>query len=134
MILAIFEILFGIIGLLVSLAIIGLSALVATLPSIGGLLGTMGLIIGSVALLFSLIWLATGFGFLHGKRWSWTLGIIFSVLSLLGAALALTVHLYSGGIGGIIFWGLMLYYLTRPHVKLFFGKAAFQSRFSPTMA
>ena len=121
-ILAVFEILFGIVGLISSLALIGLSALFATLPRIGGLLGSIGLIIGGIALFFSLIWLATGVGFLHGRGWAWTLGMIFSVLSLLGAVGALAIGLITGGIGGSIFWGLMLYYLTRNHVKSFFGK------------
>src|SRR5438552_17721950 len=83
-ILAILEILIGIVGLLASLAIIGLSALASTLPSIGLLVGTIGLVIGGVLLFFSLVWLATGFGFLHGKGWSWHLGMIFRVLCRLG--------------------------------------------------
>lgn len=121
-VLAVLEILIGIVGLLASLAIIGLSALLVTLPRVGSLLGTFGLIIGAVVLFFSIIWLATGAGFLHGKGWSWTLGMIFSALSLLGAIGALTIGLITGGVGGLIFWGLMLYYLTRTHVKAFFGK------------
>jgi hypothetical protein len=121
-ILAVLEILIGIVGLLASLAIIGISALFSTLPTVGFLVGTVGLIIGGVFLFFSIIWLATGVGFLHGRGWSWTLGMIFSILSLLGAVGALTIGLVTGGIVGLIFWGLMLYYLTRNHVKVFFGK------------
>jgi hypothetical protein len=121
-ILAVLEILIGAIGLLASLAIIGFSALFSTLPRVGSLLGTIGLIIGGVVLFFSIIWLATGAGFLHGRGWSWTLGMVFSILSLLGAVGALTIGLITGGVGGLIFWGLMLYYLTRTHVKAFFGK------------
>ena len=121
-ILAVLEILIGIVGLLASLVIIGFSALFSTLPTVGSLLGAVGLVIGGVVLFFSVIWLATGVGFLHGKSWSWTLGMIFSILSLLGAIGALTIGLITGGVGGLIFWGLMLYYLTRTHVKAFFGK------------
>jgi len=121
-ILAVLEILIGIVGLLASLVIIGFSALFSTLPTVGALLGAVSLVIGGVVLFFSIIWLATGVGFLHGKGWSWTLGMIFSILSLLGAIGALTIGLITGGVGGLIFWGLMLYYLTRTHVKTFFGK------------
>ena len=121
-ILAVFEILFGIVGLIAGLALIGLSALFTALPKVGSLLGSIGVVLGGIALFFSLIWLATGVGFLHGRRWAWTLGTIFSVLSLLGALGALAIGLITGGIGGSIFWGLMLYYLTRNHVKAFFGK------------
>src|SRR6266704_2487805 len=121
-ILAVLEVLIGIVGLLASLLIIGCSALFATLPTVGPLLGAIGLVIGGVVLFFSIIWLATGVGFLHGRGWSWTLGMIFRILSLLGAIGALTIGLITGGVGGLVFWGLMLYYLTRTHVKAFFGK------------
>ena len=121
-ILAVLEILIGIVGFLGSLALIGLSALLSTVPRVGPLLGSFGLIIGGMVLFFSLIWLATGAGFLHGRRWSWTLGMIFSMLSLFGAVGALIIGLITGGVGGLIFWGLMMYYLTRNHVKAFFGK------------
>ncbi len=121
-ILAVLEILIGIVGLLASLVIIGFSALFSTLPRVGSLLGSIGLVIGGVVLFFSIVWLATGAGFLHGRGWSWTLGMIFSVLSLLGAVGSLTLGLITGGVVGLIFWGFMLYYLTRTHVKAFFGK------------
>lgn len=122
-ILAVLEILIGVVGLLASVGIIGFSAFFSTLPRVGPLVGTFGLIIGGVVLFFSLIWLGTGVGFLHGRGWSWTLGMIFSILSLIGAVSALIVGLITGGIGGLIFWGLMLYYLRRTHVKVFFGKS-----------
>jgi len=122
-VLALFEILIGIVGFLASLLIIGFSALFSTLPRVGALLGTIGLVVGGIVLFFSLVWFATGVGFLHGRGWSWTLGMIFSVLSLIGAIGALTIGLIAGGVGGLIFWGLMLYYLTRTHVKVFFGKS-----------
>ena len=122
-ILAFLEILIGIVGFLASLLIIGFSALFSTLPRVGALLGTIGLVVGGIVLFFSLIWFATGVGFLHGRGWSWTLGMIFSALSLIGAIGALTIGLITGGVGGLVFWGLMLYYLTRAHVKVFFGKS-----------
>src|SRR5690349_6393176 len=122
-ILALFEILIGIVGFLASLLIIGFSALFSTLPRVGALLGTLGLVVGGIVLFFSLIWLATDVGFLHGRGWSWTLGMIFSVLSLIGAISALTIGLITGAVGGLILWGLMLYCLTRTHVKVFFGKS-----------
>ena len=121
-ILAGLEILIGIVGLSASLVIVGLSSLVSTLPRVGLLLESFGPIIGGLVLFFSLIWLATGAGFLHGRGWSRTLGMIFSILSMLGAVGALTIGLITGGVGALIFWGLMLYYLTRNHVKAFFGK------------
>jgi hypothetical protein len=133
-ILAILEVLIGIIGLLASIAIIGLSALVSTLPTIGFLVGTIGLVVGGIALFFSIVWLATGIGFLHGRGWAWTLGMIFSILSLLGAVGALAIGLVTDAIVGIFFWSLMLYYLTRSHVKVFFGKGGLSVNPSYPMA
>src|SRR5438046_9987330 len=90
-ILAILEILIGIVGLLASLAIIGLSAIASTLPSIGLLIGTIGLVIGGGFLFFSFVWLATSFGFFYWKGWSWTLSMIFSILFILAAIWSVTV-------------------------------------------
>src|SRR5437764_5580045 len=124
-ILAVLEILMGIVGLLASLVIIGFSALFATLPTVGPLVGAIGLVIGGVVLFFSIIWLATGVGFLHGRGWSWTLGMIFSILSLLGAIGALTIVLITGGVAGLPYWALTLSYVASSHGKAFSEKAGF---------
>jgi hypothetical protein len=130
-ILGIIEILIGVLGSLVSVAIIGVSALFSTLPTVGTLIGTVGVVIGGVFLFFSLVWLATGVGFLHGKGWAWTLGMIFTVLSILGAALVVFSGLYQAGYA-LGFWVLMILYLTRSRVKAFFGKGTFPT-YMPAM-
>ena len=130
-ILGIIEILIGVLGFLVSIAIIGVSALFSTLPTVGTLIGTVGLVIGGVFLFFSLVWLATGVGFLHGKGWAWTLGMIFTVLSILGAAYVAFTGLYQAGYA-LGFWVLMIIYLTRSRVKTFFGKGNLPS-YMPAM-
>jgi len=122
-ILGIIEVLIGVLGLLASVAIIGLSALFSTLPVVGTRIGTAGVVVGGVFLFFSLIWLATGVGFLHGKGWAWTLGMIFTVLSILGAGYVAFTGLYQAGYA-LGFWVLMMLYLTRSRVKAFFGKGS----------
>jgi hypothetical protein len=129
--LAIIQILIGVLGLLASALIIGFSALLTTLPAIGTLASTVGLVIGGVFLFFSLIWLATGVGFLHGKGWAWTLGMIFTVLSILGAAYVAFTGVYQAGYA-LVFWIIMIIYLTRSHVKVFFGKGTLPS-YMPAM-
>src|SRR5712691_6090949 len=119
--LAIIQILIGVFGLLISLAIIAFSALLSALPAVGALASTVGLVIGGVFLFFSLIWLATGVGFLHGKGWAWTLGMIFTIISILGAAYVAFNGVYQAGYA-LVFWIIMIIYLTRSHVKVFFGK------------
>ncbi len=124
-ILGIIEILIGVLGLLVSIAIIGFSGLLTALPSsIGSLASSVGLVIGGVFLFFSLIWLATGVGFLHGRGWAWTLGMFFTVLSILGAGYVAFTGVYQAGYA-LGFWVLMMLYLTRSRVKAFFGKGTF---------
>jgi hypothetical protein len=130
-ILGIIEILIGVLGFLVSVAIIGVSALFSTLPAVGTRIGTVGVVIGGVFLFFSLIWLATGVGFLHGRGWAWTLGMIFTVLSILGAAYVAFTGLYQAGYA-LGFWVLMIFYLTRSRVKAFFGKGTIPT-FMPAM-
>ncbi len=130
-ILGIIEILIGVLGLLVSITIIGLFALFSALPGIGALIATGGVVIGGIFLFFSLIWLATGVGFLHGRGWAWTLGIIFTVLSILGAAYIAFIGFYRAGYA-LGFWIIMLLYLTRSHVKVFFGKGTAAS-YMPAM-
>lgn len=123
-ILALLAILIGIFGLLAGIAIIGLSALISTstlIGAAGGILSGLGMITGGIVVVFSLIWLAVGFGFLNGKSWAWTLGMIFSVLSILGAIAFTAIGGYTS-IVGVIIWGMMIYYLTRTRVKSFFGK------------
>ncbi len=118
-IIAVLVILGGIVGLLVSLAVFALSAFVAGIGST--FLGSVGAIIGGIFLVFSLLWLAVGVGFLHGKGWAWILGMIVVVLSLIGSVGALVISPVSA-VGGLLWNGLLLYYLTRPRVKAFFGK------------
>jgi len=129
--LAIIQILIGVFGLLISLAIIAFSALLSALPAVGALASTVGLVIGGVFLFFSLIWLATGVGFLHGKGWAWTLGMIFTILSILGAAYVAFTGVYQASYA-LVFWIIMIIYLTRSHVKVFFGKGTIPT-YMPTM-
>ena len=124
-IIAILAILIGVLGILGGVAIIGFSALLSTSTlgsaNVAFLTGS-GLILGGIVVIFSLIWLGVGVGFLHGKGWAWTLGMLFGVLSIIGAASFVAVAGGYSGIVGVLIWGMMIYYLTRNRVKSFFGK------------
>jgi hypothetical protein len=134
-ILAILAILGGIGGLLVggvllaAAAIVGTLDLSATYPqlasynltsaTIGVLLG----IFGAVILILGLLYLVMGIGFLGGKGWAWTLGMIVAVLSLI-IDIPSAIFFGPTNVLGIIIAIIILYYLTRTRVKAFFGKAA----------
>jgi len=106
------------------------------LPFVGGLFGLLGgatalsgaapepPILGVVVLIFAIFGLALGWGFLTGKGWAWMIGVLTYLLSLpLGVP-----EIALGGVGSfggavrVVVGILILYYLTRPHVKAFFGK------------
>ncbi len=120
---AILAILGGILGLLAGLLITGVSALFASaFGAAGGVLAGLGVVVGGVFIVVSLIWLAAGFGLLNGKGWAWTLEMLVNVLLLSGAIAFAALGNYSS-ITGIVLPGLMIWYLTRTRVKAFFGKA-----------
>ena len=84
-----------------------------------GLLGVLFLIIGIVGLVL-------GYGYMKGIGWAWTVGIILAVLGIIGDLIEpiidRTTDVLASSIIGIIIALLIIYYLTRPHVKAFFGK------------
>ena len=57
-------------------------------------------------------------GLLSGKRWAWTLTLVFAIIGILISWLSK----WSVGIISVIIEVLIIYYLTRPHTKQFFGK------------
>src|SRR5713226_10535598 len=78
-------------------------------------------ILGAFSLLVGIFWLAEGWGAMSGKSWAWTLGIIVFVLSIISNVIQVAFGNYSSAIGIIVNLGI-IYYITRPQVKAFFGK------------
>ena len=80
------------------------------------------------------------YGLLKGKGWAWTITIVLLIIGIaiqivstaVGASLlhlfimTMAIHALSGVVGAIIGIAInivILYYLYRPHVKAYFGKA-----------
>jgi len=77
--------------------------------------------IGAGLLALGIAYLVMAYGLWRGKRWAWSITVI---LSFIGIALG-AVLIVSGNIAAIfnlIINAIVLYYLYRPHVKVFFGK------------
>ncbi len=94
------------------------------LASLGA--GTIAAIVtalGAVFLILGLLDLAVGVGFLGGKGWAWTLGMIVSVINIVLSIVQIGFGSYSSAFG-LIIWIIIAYYLTRPHVKAFFGRGS----------
>jgi zinc-ribbon domain len=117
-ILGVLAILAGLGGLIGGAALLGLSGLVAsTYP--GG--ATVAAAIGAILLIIGILELVYGIGFFGGKGWAWTLAMIGSVLNIVFGIVSI-VFGSVGSVFGLIISILILYYLTRPHVKAYFGK------------
>jgi hypothetical protein len=127
--LAILEILGGLAGLGGGAVLIGVAALVSSsnfaklYPQLAGIgsVSTVLYALGALALIFGILGLVLGVGFLGGKSWAWTLGIVVGVLNIIVSLVETGIGFYSDIIG-IIFPIIIIYYLMRPHVKVFFGK------------
>lgn len=62
-------------------------------------------------------------GYLGGSRWAWMLGIVFGTINLAGSTVEIVIGLLPN-ILGIVLSIVTIYYLTRPHVRAFFGKGS----------
>lgn len=92
------------------------------LGSLGtGTLSALIITLGAVILILGILYLFLAIGFLGGKRWAWNLGIIVTVIGIVIDVIQMIGGNY-GSILSVIISLLIIYYLTRPHVKVFFGK------------
>jgi hypothetical protein len=94
----------------------------AGLAFLGGILGsglTAGL--GGLLLILGLLSFVVAFGLLGGKSWAWTIALALSVISIISNGVTIA---YGGtsSIIGVIISLIIIYYLTRPHVRVYFGK------------
>lgn len=88
---------------------------------LGGFFATVGGLIGGILYLAGIADFFIAYGLLKGSSWAWTLCLVFAIIGI-----ALGIILLPIGIISIIADAVIAYYLTRPHVKQFFGKTASQ--------
>lgn len=122
-ILAILEIIGGLLELGVGALMFTAAALFGSLipeeevSGLGGFLTGLFSVIGIIFVIIGLIALFIAYGLWTGQGWAWTLCLIFSIIGIIIGILSLPT-----GIISLIINILILYYITRPHVKAFFGK------------
>jgi len=90
---------------------------------------------GVISLAIGIAYLAMGYGLWKGKGWAWTIstivliiGIIVDIISLprtIATGYSNTGSSLSGVVVSIGICAFILYYLYRPHVKAYFGRATF---------
>ena len=74
-------------------------------------------IFGVFMIILAIVNFVVVYGFWTGQGWSWTIGIVVAGISIITSLSSLPSSLFS-----LIINGAIIYYLTRPYVKKFFGK------------
>ena len=83
----------------------------------GGILAIGGILIAIGVLSFMV-----AYGLLKGKSWAWTLTVVLSIISIVLNVISIATGNVTS-IVSVIISGIILYYLYRPYVKAYFGKA-----------
>jgi uncharacterized membrane-anchored protein len=148
-IIAILTIIGGILLLLSGVGLVTLGALFSvnpvnttstSSPSFGvQFIGIISAVVGGVLLVIGIGYLVMSYGLLKGKGWAWTITIILIIIGIVIQIVSTSVgsvftasslnnanNVISGIVGSIIGIAInivILYYLYRPHVKAYFGKA-----------
>lgn len=105
----------AVLAFITAVALLGFGAAIATVAHIfippdvpvGPALLT---VVGGLLVLLGVAYLLTGWGLWTGRDWAWPLSLILAILALFAFPI------------GTIAGALVLYYLTRPPVKRFFGQ------------
>ena len=78
-----------------------------------------------IDIIISLVFFVTAYGLLKALQWSWFLIIILSGLAVIAQIGIIFMALYwfsiVKGVIYIVTLGIILHYLTKPHVKAYFG-------------
>jgi hypothetical protein len=150
-IIAILTIISGILLLLSGVALAALGAFISVNPvdttttsssNIGAqFIGIISAAVGGVLLVIGIGYLVMSYGLLKGKGWAWTITIILIIIGVviqivstsIGSVFTASLHNASnatsgivGSIIGIAINIVILYYLYRPYVRAYFGKATQQ--------
>lgn len=95
---------------------IGTTGFLENIPLTPRLIGGLAAgVLGIITIFLGLLSFGVSYGYWYGLKWAWALGMGISIISLL-------ISLVSGNVLGIFIDALIIYYLTRPYVKSFFGR------------
>ncbi len=122
-ILAVLEIIAGILMLFGTAGMLFLATLGGKMPGVGIFFGMFALAMAFIFIVLAVLAFVVAYGLWNGRGWAWWLAIILSAISLI-TNLGSLVTGNPGGIVGLVIAIVILYYLTRPHVKRFFGRPA----------
>jgi hypothetical protein len=137
------DIIAGLIFLFAGIALLAVIPIISSSPERFGtnssslpfqlLSGTLGYAIAGATIALGIADTIIGIGLLKGKQWAWKIAVALAFISIAGDIITLVLQSNFllannsspvGSIIGIIIDGVILYYLYRPHVKVYFGKSA----------
>jgi hypothetical protein len=109
----------------------------AELHALARFLGGVGIAVGAIVLAVGIGYLVVSYGLLKGKGRAWTITVMLTIIavqivsgttaSMFNASFIEDTNTFVTGITaqivGIAINGVILYYLYRPNVKIFFGKS-----------
>lgn len=82
--------------------------------------------LGIIVVVLATLHFMLAYGFWKGRKWGWKLGIIFPIVGVIGSIIIYIVsselEILVSVIPSIIIGLIIVFYLTRPHVKAYFGK------------
>lgn len=133
-IIAILNIIGGIIMIFVGLAAIALASIVPLLApdalesqtvegidfSAPWLVGVITAV-GGVFIAMGIASFVVAYGLWNGKGWAWTVTVVLAIIGIVLDAISIATGNF-GSIISIIISAVILYYVYRPHVKAYFGK------------
>lgn len=112
---------------LAGLAMFALGGMAGAMAGMPAMFGALGAMLGVVALLLAALAAATGWGMWTAKPWAWILALVLTGLNALSNVLNLAsgdAGAIAGAVFGLAIAGLIIWYLLRPEVKRYFGRAA----------
>jgi len=113
----------GALLLIVGGSLLGGAAGASGATGLGTVLAGAGIFVGIIALLVALAYLATAFGNWRGRSWSWTLGMVVWVVTLVFGVLGIASNFsITGLIFQIAFPVVAIYFLWQPEVKRALGR------------
>jgi uncharacterized membrane protein (DUF2068 family) len=86
------------------------------------MLGGFAVASGAIMLALGVASLIIAYGLFKGRSWAWTAAVVLSIIGIVMSVVAIATGNF-GSIISLIINGVIIYYLYRPHVKAYFGKA-----------
>lgn len=84
-----------------------------------------GIALGALLAPIAIASLVVARGLLKGRRWAWNATLVLSIVSMASYAFTVAIIPSNGGRTlGVITGAIIIYYLYRPHVKVYLGKGS----------